>query len=68
MAALSGPFEVNIKITDCHIYYLLHSGTENLKSPDKKLVNKLQKKFREISFLAVLNFFPPVQKLIFGQF
>ena len=46
MAALSGPFEVNIKITDCHLYYLLlHSGSENLKSPDKKLVNKLKKIF-----------------------
>ena len=44
MAALSGPFEVNIKITDCHLYYLLHSGSENLKSPDKKLLNKLKKK------------------------
>ena len=39
------------------------SGPE--KSPGKKLVksNKSKKFFREIAFLAVLNFFP-VQKLI----
>ena len=46
----------------------VHSGPENLKkSKQKKLVkSNLNKKklFREIAFLAVLNFFP-VQKFIF---
>ena len=47
-----------------------HSGPENLKKPrPKKLVksSKSKKNFREIAFLAVLNFFP-VQKLNFGDF
>ena len=40
------------------------------KSPGKKKLiksNKSKKHFREIAFLAVLNFFP-LQKLIFGHF
>ena len=49
-----------------------HSGAENLKKPrkkKKKLVksNKSIFFFREIPFLAVLNFFS-VQKLIFDHF
>ena len=47
-----------------------HSVPENLKKVQaKKLVksNKSKFFFREIAFLAVLNFFP-VQKLIFGHF
>jgi len=45
-------------------------GQKILKSPDrKKLVksNKSKNIFREIAFLAVLNFFP-AQSLIFGHF
>ena len=51
---------------------IFHSGRgpENLKKVQAKNLVKSNKSnfiFREIAFLAVLNFFP-VQKLIFGHF
>ena len=47
----------------------MHNGARNFlkKSWQKKLVKSNQIFFREIAFLALLNFFP-VQKLIFGHF
>ena len=45
-------------------YLIWHSGPENLKKSRQINQNFF---FREIAFLAVLNFFP-VQNLIFGHF
>ena len=48
----------------CNKYKTRHSGPENLKNS----WNQINKNFfREITFLAVLHFFP-VQKLNFGHF
>ena len=50
---------------------LLHNGPENFKKSRQKKLEKSKKSklffFREIAFLAVLNF-SPVQKLIFAHF
>ena len=59
-----GTFE---KLQQC--YRLTQRARKFKNVQAKKLVksNKSKKKFREIAFLAVLNF-SPVQKLIFGHF
>ena len=60
---------VNIRHFGVRISYLRLWVTKFKKFRAEKLLksNDSPKKFREIAFLAVLNFFP-VQKLIFGHF